>query len=45
MQHFGVDRTTGVCVSIYGNFSPFSTPEALQLDADFETALYAERQG
>ncbi len=42
--HFWVDRATGVCASIYSNFLPFIPPEALQLYADFETALYAELQ-
>jgi methyl acetate hydrolase len=39
--HFWVDRTAGVCASIYSNFLPFITPEALALYADFEQALYA----
>jgi methyl acetate hydrolase len=39
--HFWVDRTTGICASIYSNFLPFVTPEALQLYNDFERALYA----
>jgi CubicO group peptidase (beta-lactamase class C family) len=39
--HFWVDRSTGICASIYGNFLPFITPEALQLYGDFERALYA----
>ncbi len=39
--HFWVDRTTGICASIYSNFLPFVTPEALQLYQDFEKALYA----
>jgi methyl acetate hydrolase len=38
---FWVDRTTGVCASIYSNFLPFVTPEAVQLYGDFERALYA----
>ena len=41
--HFWVDRTSGICASIYSNFLPFVTPEGLQLYADFETALYASR--
>jgi hypothetical protein len=36
-----VDRTSGVCASIYSNFLPFITPEALELYANFERALYA----
>ena len=38
---FWVDRTTGVCGSIYSNFLPFVTPEAMKLYNDFELALYA----
>lgn len=41
--HFWVDRTTGVCGSIYSNFLPFVTPEALNMYAGFEGALYASR--
>jgi methyl acetate hydrolase len=36
-----VDRTTGVTGAIYSQFLPFIPPEALQLYADVETALYA----
>jgi hypothetical protein len=36
-----VDRSAGVCASIYSNFLPFVTPEAVQMYADFEKALYA----
>jgi CubicO group peptidase (beta-lactamase class C family) len=39
--HFWVDRMTGICASIYSNFLPFITPEAVGLYADFEEALYA----
>ena len=39
--HFWIDRTAGICASIYSNFLPFVTPEALQLYSDFEKALYA----
>ena len=39
--HFWVDRTAGVCASIYSNFLPFITPEAMKLYYDFERALYA----
>src|SRR6201994_2978016 len=39
--HFWVDRTTGVCGSIYSNFLPFVTPEAFGMYNDFERALYA----
>jgi methyl acetate hydrolase len=38
---FWVDRTTGVCGSIYSNFLPFVTPEAFTMYNDFERALYA----
>ncbi len=38
--HFWVDRMTGICASIYSNFLPFITPEALELYANFERALY-----
>src|ERR1700760_385670 len=39
--HFWVDRTAGICASIYSNFLPFATPEALNLYVDFERALYS----
>jgi len=39
--HFWVDRTSGVCGSIYSNFLPFVTPEAMTMYNDFELALYA----
>ena len=40
--HFFIDRTTGVCASIYTNSLPFVThDEALKLYGDFERALYA----
>ena len=39
--HFWVDRTTGICASIYSNFLPFVPPEAVALYNDFERALYA----
>jgi methyl acetate hydrolase len=38
---FWIDRTTGICGSIYSNFLPFVTPEAVTLYNDFERALYA----
>jgi len=38
---FWIDRTTGVCGSIYSNFLPFVTPEAVTMYNDFERALYA----
>lgn len=39
--HFWIDRTTRVTGAIYSQFLPFAPPEALQLYADFERALYA----
>ncbi|AIJ26592.1 serine hydrolase domain-containing protein [Amycolatopsis methanolica] len=40
--HFFIDRTTGICASIYTNSLPFiSEHEAWQTYIDFETALYA----
>ena len=39
--HFWVDRAAGVCASIYGNFLPFVTPEAIAMHEGFERALYA----
>jgi methyl acetate hydrolase len=39
--HFWVDRTSGICASIYSNFVPFVTPEAMKMYNDFERALYA----
>ncbi len=39
--HFWIDRTAGICASIYSNSLPFVTPEALGLYQEFETALYA----
>jgi methyl acetate hydrolase len=38
--HFWIDRSSGICGSIYSNFLPFVTPEALKLYMDFEVALY-----
>jgi CubicO group peptidase (beta-lactamase class C family) len=38
--HFWVDRMTGICASIYSNFLPFITPEALDLYSNFERELY-----
>ena len=40
---FWVDRQSGVCASIYSNFLPFITPEAVRLYEDFEKAVYAGR--
>lgn len=39
--HFWIDRTTGICASIYTNSLPFITDEAWQLYGDFESAVYA----
>ena len=40
--HFFIDRTSGVCASIYTNSLPFITEhEAWKLYQDFEGALYA----
>jgi len=40
--HFFIDRTSGVCASIYTNSLPFgSRDEAWQTYSDFEAALYA----
>ncbi len=39
--HFWVDRSTGICASIYSNVLPFVTPEAVRLYNDVERALYA----
>lgn len=39
--HFFIDRTTGVCASIYTNSLPFVTPEAMDTYGNFEEALYA----
>jgi len=39
--HFWLDRATGICASIYSNFLPFVTPEAVKMYNDFEKALYA----
>jgi methyl acetate hydrolase len=39
--HFFVDRTTGICASIYTNSLPFITEEAWNVYGDFESALYA----
>jgi CubicO group peptidase (beta-lactamase class C family) len=40
--HFFIDRTTGICASIYTNSLPFISPDdAWKLYQDFEAALYA----
>ena len=41
--HFWIDRTSGICASIYSNTLPFVTPEALGVYGAFEQALYASR--
>ena len=38
---FWIDRSSGICGSIYSNFLPFVTPEAVTMYHDFERALYA----
>jgi methyl acetate hydrolase len=40
---FWIDRSSGLCASIYSNTLPFATPDALGLYAGFEQALYASR--
>ncbi|SHK27737.1 CubicO group peptidase, beta-lactamase class C family [Pseudonocardia thermophila] len=39
--HFFIDRTTGICASIYSNTLPFVTPDVFGMYQDFERALYA----
>ena len=40
--HFFIDRTTGICASIYTNSLPFITrDEAWKLYGDFEEAVYS----
>ncbi len=39
--HFFVDRTTGICASIYTNSLPFVTEGPWKAYGDFERALYA----
>jgi len=39
--HFWVDRSTGICASLYSNFLPFVPPDAVALYNNFEVALYA----
>jgi methyl acetate hydrolase len=41
--HFWVDRKSGITGAIYSQFLPFVPPAAMQMYADFETALYASR--
>jgi methyl acetate hydrolase len=41
--HFWIDRSSGIAASIYSNFLPFVPPEAMELYANFEKALYASR--
>ena len=41
--HFWVDPASGVYGSIFSNFVPFGPPEALELYANFEPAVYASR--
>lgn len=39
--HFWIDRTTGICASIYTNSLPFITDDAWKVYGDFESAVYA----
>jgi methyl acetate hydrolase len=39
--HFWVDRTTGICASIYTNSLPFVSPGAFALYGEFERAVHA----
>jgi CubicO group peptidase (beta-lactamase class C family) len=39
--HFWVDRTSGVCASLYSNCLPFMAPDGVQAYQEFEQALYA----
>jgi CubicO group peptidase (beta-lactamase class C family) len=39
--YFWVDRTSGICASIYTNSLPFLATDALKLYVGFEAALYA----
>ncbi len=39
--HFWIDRTTGICASIYTNSLPFITEDAWNAYGDFEEAVYA----
>ena len=41
--HFWVDPASGVYGSIFSNFVSFGPPEALELYANFEPAVYASR--
>ena len=41
--HFWVDPASGICGSIYSNFRPFGPPEALELYANFERAVYVSQ--
>ena len=40
---FWIDRTAGVCGSVYSNFLPFLTPAAVKAYEDVEKAVYAGR--
>lgn len=40
---FWIDRTAGVCGSVYSNFLPFITPAAVKVYEDVEKAVYARR--
>jgi methyl acetate hydrolase len=43
--HFWVDPHTMLTGAVYTQSLPFAAPEALQLYADFERAVYASREG
>lgn len=40
-SHFWIDRTTGICASVYTNSLPFVFPAAFAFYGEFEQALYA----
>jgi hypothetical protein len=42
--HFWVDRTNGLTAAVYTQVLPFLEPQASQLYADFEEALYSLRR-
>jgi hypothetical protein len=41
--HFWIDRSSGLCASIYSNTLPFAPLDALGVYVGFEQALYASR--
>ena len=40
-SHFWIDRTTGICASVYTNSLPFAAPAAYTSYVEFEQAVYA----